>query len=407
MKYFKTDGIRGKTNEYITLKLLYKVGRALAVLNNNAVFVGYDSRYFGYELLKALAIGAKSKKMRVYNLKIMSTPGIMYYSLKYQAIGVSITASHNLYYDNGVKVFLNGEKINVELENKLEEEMDKEKYFDFHLKRINKFNDELYLDFLKQCKTKTRYKYIIDCSNGATSKIARKLFAKTIASKPNGKNINNGVGSVNPGYLVNYLNNHNYDYGYALDGDGDRIILADKDRIYYGDDILYLILKYYKDNNIKIKKVIMSKMSNIGVINKIKEISDVSLCEVGDKNLLEGDIGAEPSGHIILKDILPYGDGLFMITLLNKIINYYGLPINKLFDYQRYDELNYTIENSLIKRSALEINKFEAILNEKIDGKIIIRKSGTEDILRIYISLKNKEDIYKYKKIIDDYLGGI
>lgn len=407
MKYFKTDGIRGKTNEYITLKLLYKIGRALAILNNNVLFVGYDSRYFGDELLRALAIGATSKKMRVYNLKIMPTPGIMYYSLKYQALGVSITASHNLYYDNGVKIFLNGEKISADLENKIEEEIDAVKYLDFHLKKVDKFKDKIYLSFLKQNITKTNYKYVIDCSNGATSKIAKKLFSNTIASKPNGKNINKGVGSVNPDYLIKYLNKHNYDYGYALDGDGDRIILADKDRVYYGDDILYLILKFYKDNNIKLKKIIMSKMSNIGVVNKIREMADVYLCDVGDKNLLEGDIGAEPSGHIILKDILPYGDGLYMITLLNKIINYYGLPVNKLFDYKRYDELNYTINNSLIKKNALEINKFESMLNEKIDGKIIIRKSGTEDVLRVYISLKNKKEIYKYKKNIDDYLGGI
>ena len=97
---------------------------------------------------------------------------------------------------------------------------------------------------------------------------------------------------------------------------------------------------------------------------------------------------------------------IFLIKEKKQIINYYGLPVNKLFDYQRYDEINYTINNSLIKKDALEINKYESMLNEKIDGKIIIRKSGTEDVLRVYISLKNKKEIYEYKKMIDEFLGG-
>ena len=168
MKYFKTDGIRGKTNELITPKLLFKIGRSLDALSCKELYIGYDSRYYGRKLLLSLAIGAESKGIRIINLGVITTPGVMYYSLINKAIGVSITASHNQYYDNGVKIFFNGEKIDDDIENKIEERIDKEKYDEFSYKKFKEIKPKLYLSLLNSFREECSYKFVVDCSNGAS-----------------------------------------------------------------------------------------------------------------------------------------------------------------------------------------------------------------------------------------------
>ena len=360
---------------------------------------------------------------------ILPTSAVAYYTQIKNMIGLVITASHNSYEYNGIKIFKNGKKIsrtdqeNLEslIESKFEINSDTE--FGYYSKSLEPIT--LYEQYITSFITKNNLKLAFDFANGALSasaqKILNKLNTKIIyyGNHPNGFNINDS-GATSPKALSNIVKSNSLDYGFAYDGDGDRLIMIDKTGyIYSGDELLYIIAIYLdKYNLLNNKKIVLSKLANLGIINLFKEKGfDVTLSEVGDSEVLEvmenisSDLGAEPSGHLILKNYLPTGDGLLTSIFLLNILN--SDPLNN-YHFSKYPiiEKNYQVKEYRLANNVLNnldileyINNF--INNYPSDGKIIFRKSGTEPLIRLYISHKNLVTLNKHFNELDGLIKAI
>lgn len=419
MKYFGTDGIRGKVNKTLFVDTAFRVGKALHIFACKEIVLGYDSRSSNKMLAYALASGAMSVGINVIMVGVASTPSIVYYSYIKNLVGVIITASHNPYEDNGIKIVSNGEKIKETMEQKIEEVIDSDytTYGSFGMEIDCSDFMYLYLTFLKSLSIDSSDRIAIDCSNGATTDFARMLFPKAqfIGCTPNGTNINLNVGSTHIFHLQKYVLTNNLSYGFAFDGDGDRIIMVDSiGRIYGGDAIAYLLIKYFKDTNqLKHNLVATTIMSNLGVVKAINALGiEVLETAVGDRNIStcakENDLSIawESSGHIILPDLVPSGDGIIIALMIQRIIAYYDKPIEALFSISLYPEVSYTIPLSEISKKKEEVDCKIKELKERYDGKIIIRESGTEPILRVYYSLKDSSRMEELRNEIEEYLRG-
>ncbi|MBQ3253998.1 MAG: phosphoglucosamine mutase, partial [Acholeplasmatales bacterium] len=329
MKYFGTDGIRGIPGKTLSLDLMKKIGKSLHLLNNTKVLIAYDTRITKDIVLSSLLEGLLDTDIKPLVLGVLSTPALIYYSRLYQATAIMITASHNPYYDNGIKIINKGNKLT-----KLEEEKIEEYIASLEIK---KFKNIEYLSFLKLISKKTNLKIALDLANGSLYKIAKDVFQNItnnlliIGDKPNGYNINDNLGSTHPDILKKVVLDNNFDIGFSFDGDGDRVICIDKNgTIINGDIIIYIIAKYLKLNNkLNKNKVVLTIMSNPGIIEAFKKLDiDVIEASVGDKNVYEEiskhslSIGGEESGHIIISEYSNTGDGLLSaIILLNTLID--------------------------------------------------------------------------------------
>ena len=342
---------------------------------------------------------------------ILPTSAVAYYTQIKNMIGLVITASHNSYEYNGIKIFKNGKKIShtdqEHLESLIESsfEINNNTEFGHYSKSLEPIS--LYEQYMTSFINRSNLKLAFDFANGAlfssAQKILNKLNTKIIyyGNRPNGLNINDS-GAISPKALSNIIKSNSLDYGFAYDGDGDRVVMIDKTGyIYSGDELLYIIAiyldKYHLLNN---KRIVLSKLANLGIINLFKEKGfDVVLSEVGDSEVLRvmenvsSNLGAEPSGHIILKSYLPTGDGLLTSIFLLNILN--SNPLNN-YRFSKYPtiEKNYYIKSSELADSILNnltileyINNFTNNFTSK--GKIIFRKSGTEPLIRLYISHKD------------------
>ena len=342
---------------------------------------------------------------------ILPTSAVAYYTQIKNMIGLVITASHNSYEYNGIKIFKNGKKIShtdqEHLESLIESsfEINNNTEFGHYSKSLEPIS--LYEQYMTSFINRSNLKLAFDFANGAlfssAQKILNKLNTKIIyyGNRPNGFNINDS-GAISPKALSNIIKSNSLDYGFAYDGDGDRVVMIDKTGyIYSGDELLYIIAiyldKYHLLNN---KRIVLSKLANLGIINLFKEKGfDVVLSEVGDSEVLRvmenvsSNLGAEPSGHIILKSYLPTGDGLLTSIFLLNILN--SNPLNN-YRFSKYPtiEKNYHIKSSELADSILNnltileyINNFTNNFTSK--GKIIFRKSGTEPLIRLYISHKD------------------
>ncbi len=413
IKYFGTDGIRDRVDNLLSNNLLFKIGYSLRYFNVKNILIGYDTRNSNQTLLFSLSSGIMASGINVIDGMVLPTSAVAYYTYIKNMIGVVITASHNKYQYNGIKIFRNGRKISHFDEEKLEDLIDEaiitdeELEFGHYLKSLEPAM--LYEKYLSSFVCKNDFRVAFDFGNGALSLFGQKVLNKLgpgnvyYGNHPTGFNINDS-GSTKVDALINIIKRDELDYGFAYDGDGDRVVMIDKDGyIYSGDELAFMIAKYLSRYDLlNNKRVVLSKMANLGIINYFKDNNfDVFLSDVGDKNVISvmdnvfASLGAEPSGHLILKDYLPTGDGLLSSIFLLNILNNQPLSTYRLPKYPVIEK-NYPI-NSL--KQANKILDNLDILNYLNDyhnnypttGKIILRKSGTESLIRLYLTNKDQQ----------------
>ena len=419
MKYFGTDGIRGKAYDTLPLLRAFQLGFAVKSLYaNQKVIIGCDTRESSIDYVDALIMGLGGAKYEVAG--VVTTPVIAYYSNFKSCIGIMITASHNPYYDNGLKVFIKGFKINDQEKISIENMMNKiDKYQ--HKKTSYKINNNaknLYLDFVKSLDLENKFNdYVIDAANGSASFLSSYLFdGKIYFDSPDGKNINENCGCTNMN-IINKLNKKNK-VSFSFDGDGDRILITLESKILSGDEIMYIIAK---DMIIKGKKpkITCSIMTNPGSIKAFKKLG-INLVEtnVGDAFLMEeikkgnADLGFESSGHFILNygNNILLGDGLLVAKILIDIFSRY--TIDNVVLWLKEIKLSPMItENLRLDKNLLHNYQIRECLNKiieskLIDDKIIIRPSGTEDLIRVTVGMKDQENMKKTLKNIKYCLKG-
>lgn len=418
MKYFGTDGIRGVPNKKLTMDLVSKLGMSLSLLNNKDVVIATDTRVSKDMLSYAIAGACLSRGLNVHFAGVIPTPALIYYSYIKGYTGVMITASHNPYTDNGIKVLNKGFKLKESEELLLEEFIDHPTNYEGEVgKFILEANaKQIYLDFLFKHIQKSNLKIAIDCANGATYETAEAVFKRVtnqlvvISNQPDGYNINQDCGSTHLDLLKKTVIEHQCDLGFAFDGDGDRVLCVDaKGKTIDGDMLIYLLACYLRSQN-KLNKntVVLSIMSNLGLIKKFKEIGvDVLETKVGDKYVIEAlkehqlSIGGENSGHIILPEILHTGDGVLNALLVIGLLTETNTLLEDWFDdISMYADLmvNIKVENKeKVLQNKKLYNRIDEIKKElNNDCKIIVRASGTEELIRVSVMAKTEEIVKKY-----------
>ena len=407
-KYFGLDGIRGKAYDFLTFELAFSLGKSLIILNRNLLVIGKDTRESGDMLVDAVTQGAKISGIDVINLGVVPTPLLSYMSQKFDCIGVMVTASHNPFQDNGIKVFTSGNKIFIELEKQIEDVMDDIITFPIPSK-IGKtlppiLPYKLYLSLFDDLLVTTDFNIGLDLANGATYKSGKLVFSKIaknlviIGDTPNGQNINLNVGSTHPENLISLVKQNHLDFGFAFDGDGDRVLMVNQDgKIYDGDFLVYIIALYLKSKNLlQDNVVVLTKMSNLGIIKSLKQNGiNVVLTDVGDKYVLNQinehhyTLGGENSGHIINTLLLNSGDGVLNAAFIVKILKEWRTTIDEItksivFYPSKLVNLQ-NIDKSLVNHEEVqaEINKIKKKLAD--DGVVLVRASGTEPLVRINV----------------------
>ena len=421
-KYFGTDGIRGEVNKFpITKEFVYKIAIALKLFKTTTknVLVGKDTRDSGSLIEKALNDGFKSMNICCDFMGIVSTPMVSFYTklLKYD-FGIMISASHNQFQDNGIKIFKkNGEKLSdfeeFKIEEKYEQIITKPTYRDLPVLYKKSYEQDYKNYILKKFNNKDigDLKILIDSANGSVYKFAPNFFKHlgcnvvSYSDKPNGKNINKGCGAMFPKRLSSLTVKHKADIGISFDGDADRVVISDeRGNIIDGDNILAIISNY--DSRIrKDKLVVNTKMSNLSFRNFMKKSKiKLILSDVGDRYVIEkmkkykAKLGGEPSGHIIFSENGYCGDGILTAMYL---INIFISSREKLSHFYNglYKKSYQRLVNISTKKDPEKIIKENEILEitKKISSKknldLLIRKSGTENLLRIMVQSSIKREV--------------
>ncbi|MBT5066130.1 MAG: phosphoglucosamine mutase [Proteobacteria bacterium] len=420
-KYFGTDGIRGRVGDFpITPDFFQKLGWAIGrVLGSkdcgeNKVLVGKDTRISGYMFESALEAGISSAGVNVHLLGPLPTPAIAFLTRFSNArAGVVISASHNSFQDNGLKFFgYDGNKLSDDVELEIEEEIEKQQVV-VEPRLLGKASrvkhaQEAYIDFCKKSMSSgisvSGLKIVVDCANGAAYQVAPKLLSELgcqvfpIGVSPDGVNINDGVGATSPELLQREVLARKADLGIALDGDADRLIMVDETgAVVDGDELLFIIARYRQHIGGLQGTVIGTEMSNLGLERAITSLGlGFERSKVGDRYVLEKlreggwSLGGEQSGHIICRDLTTTGDGLIsglqvleavissgdslsvlkagMTKLPQRLLN---IPINRSIDVERSPKLKAEIE-----RITLRLGQ---------NGRVLLRKSGTEPLIRVMI----------------------
>ena len=441
-KYFGTDGVRGIANEKLTSRLAYRIGRFLGQYPNGKktkILIGRDTRLSGTMLDCALISGVTTSGGDVYELGVTTTPSISYLveNGDYD-FGVMISASHNPFFDNGIKIFSpNGEKCPNEIELEIEKYIDSEDDYlpmpcNANMGRliIAQSEVEKYLDYIAS-KAKGDYskiRAVIDCANGSSSVTAKRLFvdrlglnADIIFDKFDGTNINNNCGSTHLDNLKMKVKNGGYDIGIAFDGDADRCLLVDEDgNEIDGDMIMYINSMYMKKiGKLADNKIVITVMSNLG-LKKVLETKGLSYEEVsvGDKyvqaRLKEKSLslGGEQSGHVIFNEDLNTGDGeLTAIHTLNVMCAENASLKQLNADFVKYPQVlkNVGVSNkdAIMENKDLKdlIASLEADLNG--DGRILVRPSGTEQLVRVMVEAREISICEKIADQLVSFVNGL
>lgn len=439
-KYFGTDGVRGEANVELTPELAFKLGRFGGyVLSQHEtdvprVFVARDTRISGQMLESALVAGLLSVGIHVYKLGVFATPGVAHLVKAEKAsAGVMISASHNPAQDNGIKFFAgDGFKLDDALEAEIEALLDAEedtlpRPSAQGLGDVVEYPEGLrkYQQFLVSTGTELEgMKVALDTANGAAATSARQIFADlgadltVIAENPDGLNINEGVGSTHPEKLQELVKETGSQIGLAFDGDSDRLIAVDENGdLVDGDRIMYIIGKYLADRGLLAKNTIVTTvMSNLGFHKALdREGIEKAVTAVGDRYVVEEmrkegyNIGGEQSGHVILMDYNTTGDGQLTAVQLTKIMKETGKTLSELAaEVTIYPQklVNIRVENSM-KDKSMEVPAIAAII-EKMEaemagnGRILVRPSGTEPLLRVMAEAPTDAEVDYYVDTIAD-----
>lgn len=441
MRYFGTDGIRGKYQEFpITEEFGVRLGKALVdYLKSKGlqpkILLGMDTRHSGPSLAKSVASGILKRGGEIGYLAVAPTPSVAFgvRGLNY-SMGVVISASHNPWEYNGFKLFnQKGMKFKEaeeeEIEGIVDIESDEKTVGTVEMVEIDHFKDR-YTEFLLSKKieknSKKELSLILDCANGATSNYAPLVFGKSaknlevVFNKPDGRNINLKCGSESPDVISKLVKNANVDLGICFDGDGDRIIAVDeKGDVLTGDHLLYIFASYLRKKGLlKNSTVITTVMSNTGLKLALGEMGiEVKETDVGDRNvfykMLEtGSIlGGEESGHIIFLDRHTTGDGMLSGLVLLEALRYFGRPLSELAS--RLKLFPKKIRNIRVSRKVPlkeipglwdTVEKHKRSLGNH--GKLIVRYSGTEPVLRVMVEAEEEVLAEKILEEIEERLSG-
>lgn len=433
MGYFGTDGIRGIVNKDLTCDIVMKAARALAHIckefGQTKILLGKDTRLSGDMLEAAACAGICSEGINVYKLSIVSTPAAAYLTRLYNADAcIMLTASHNGQIYNGIKMFdSSGKKFSEEIEKRIERLIELELPYKNEIGKILSL-ENAHLDYenfiISLCNHKLNTKKIvIDCANGGLSKIAPSVFKKlganvvAINAKIDGGLINFECGSTYPQEIKKAVLKHKADIGFSFDGDGDRILVCDKNgKIYGGDNLLYIFAKYLKAQGRLFENTVAGTiMTNLGVEQSLNN-SGIKLarCNVGDKYVLENllannySLGGEESGHIIIRECLITGDGLISAVNLLNIVAEYNISLEELIkDLIIYPQIliNVNVPEDF-KKKIIEFSEVKKIIKIcerqlKNSGRIVFRPSGTEPKIRIMVEGKDEQLINTLAKDIE------
>lgn len=430
-KYFGTDGIRGIAGESLTADLSFKVGKALGKLltekkEHPKVVIGRDTRVSCDMIEHALTAGLTSTGVNVMTVGTIPTPAIAYLTKTIETdSGIMISASHNPYQDNGIKIFgPDGFKLTDEQELEIESLIDNsEQIKNASFEKIGKVygGNELtqkYIQHIKQSITGdlSDIKIALDCANGATTGVAPFIFGdleadiETIGCQPNGININDNVGSTKIETISEFVKENNVDVGFAFDGDGDRVLAVDAEgNVVDGDKIMFILAKHLKEQGeLKDNMVVSTVMSNIGFYKAIEENGLQSVkTAVGDRYVVEEmrkndySLGGEQSGHIVLMNYATTGDGILTAVKLSNIIKTSGKSLKELAsEVSIYPQKLVNIK-VVDKKTAMEDAEILAEC-EKVEkelegnGRILLRASGTENLIRVMVEASSDDLTDKY-----------
>ncbi len=411
-KYFGTDGIRGKSPEWLNEKMAYAIGYGLGHgLKAKRLLVARDTRASGVPLKNALISGALTQNIDVVDIGVVSTPMLAYLTINEGCFGVMITASHNPASDNGIKVLDKGSKTTESQEDILESylELSLNHNAKYELSENQALVDLYFADIKKLRIPKSNLSIVLDTANGSLSYWAERIIndyahiIKVIGNTPDGKNINDCVGSTHLDALVKATPKRSI--GFAFDGDGDRLLCVDeKGKVITGDQILGLIgLHFLK----KPATIVFTQMLNPGIKHALSNIGINTLeTKVGDKYVMTAltennlNIGGEDSGHMIFKSFWPLGDGIISALLIIKVLNETNKTLAELSkNLQSFPERLINIRNidsSIIDKVEF-IDTFDEISAKiKVEGKILLRPSGTEPVVRLYASHPNQKILNRF-----------
>jgi len=420
-KYFGTDGIRGPVGQWpISADFMLQLGRAVgSVLSRNGsgrptVLIGKDTRVSGYMFEAALEAGLVAAGADVGLLGPMPTPAVAFLtrSMRAQA-GIVISASHNPHHDNGIKFFsADGEKLSDEVELAIERELDAA-FVTVPSDRLGKARrlDDAVARYAEYCKATVAedfslrgLKLVLDCAHGATYQVAPKVFAElgaeviAIGDKPDGFNINHGVGSTHPQALQQAVREHAADIGIAFDGDGDRVQLVDRNGVLAdGDDILYVLARSWHARGELAGPVVGTLMSNYGLQLALAEL-DVPLlrANVGDRYVLQqlkehgGVLGGETSGHILCLDRATTGDGIVAALAVLEALGQNGEDLAAVRQgLHKMPQIMLNVRAVGARRSLAsdEVKQALAEVEQVLEGRgrVVLRASGTEPLVRVTV----------------------
>lgn len=430
-KYFGTDGFRGEANMDLTVKHAFQVGRYLGWYygrdHKARIVIGKDTRRSSYMFEYALSAGLTASGADAYLLHVTTTPSVAYaVRLDEFDCGIMISASHNPYYDNGIKIISGtGQKIDAAIEEEIEAYIDGKTpelplAMRDHIGRTTDYvaGRNRYIGYLISLATRSfkNYRIGLDCSNGSSSSIAKSVFdalgAKTyvINNEPDGTNINRDCGSTHIEALQRFVKEKGLDMGFAYDGDADRCIAVDeKGRVVDGDRILYICGKYMmEEGKLRNNTIVTTIMSNIGLYKALDAIGiGYEKTAVGDKYVYENMLangnclGGEQSGHIIFSKHATTGDGILTsLMIMEAVINKKSTLGTLASEVKIYPQLLKNVpvadKKAAMENPAVTEAIEKAALELGTDGRILVRESGTEPVIRVMVEAESDEICAKY-----------
>ena len=434
-KFFGTDGIRGLANKVITPELALKVGQAAGLVFQNGdhrhrVVIGKDTRLSGYMIEYALVAGFTSVGIDVLLLGPMPTPAVAMLTRSMRAdLGVMISASHNLYEDNGIKLFgpqgfKLSDDVEQEIEHLLESDLSSKLAKSAQLGRARRVDDvrARYVEIAKHTLPRNMsfdgLRVVVDCANGAAYKVAPETLWElgaevfSIGVEPDGTNINRNVGSTSPAALAQRVRELRADIGIALDGDADRVLIVDENgQTVDGDQLMAVIAEDWRqDGKLARPGIVATIMSNLGLERYLHSVGlSLARTPVGDRYVLEHmrehgyNIGGEQSGHMILSDYCTTGDGLIAAMQIMAVVKRRNKPVSEVC--HAFEPLQQILKNVRFKGGKplekAEVAKAIEAGRERLgaDGRLVIRPSGTETVIRV---MAEGDDRALVEQVVDD-----